>query len=303
MYLSEIIGKGGITARVVTDSISNNTRLVTLNLRYPRFIHSELMTHRMFSRNASSGRATPFHKMKYGAAPIHWGKNFSGMQAKEEINEPVTVHNSICLEDPYVDKEQAWKFAERCAVAWAKAFSKAGYHKQIVNRLTEPFQFINVLVTSTEWDNFFNLREHDDAQPEIRELATVMKTAMAASSPKLLDEGEWHLPFITKDDYHNFAGVSAKSYAKISAARCARVSYNNHDNSDPIIKNDIELADRLLKAGHMSPFEHQATPMRLLWDGAGLAYTSWNVGITHVDRYRNWWSGNFRNWIQFRQML
>jgi thymidylate synthase ThyX len=308
-YKSVIEGKGGITAKVVADSIANGIRLITMELRYPRFIHSEVMTHRMFSRNASSSRAIPVAKMieqveTYPASPIHWGKNQAGMQAYEEHNAP-----SKGIEE--------WHNTASQAVSYAKQLNHLGFHKQIVNRLLEPFQFITTVVTATEWDNFFLLRDHHAAQPEIRELAKVMKQAQDESTPDELSIGDWHLPYITAKDTEKTV-IEGHSYSvaevltRCSAARCARVSYMKHDGSNPSVEDDLELYNMLAvrpytdKRGtffdaddpvHLSPLEHQATPMTQFKN-------TWSdKGQTHMDRDGNMWSGNFRGWLQHRQML
>lgn len=291
-----------INAKVICDSInSNGVRLTTMELQFHRFILAEFNTHRMFSRSASSSRAIPVDKMlkqmqENPAMPIHWGKNQPGMQAKDECNNLVTMDW-----DYYNDcectgtRELAWKEAAENAASKARAFEFAGYHKQIVNRLLEPFQWIKVIVTATEWENFFKLRLHKAAQPEIRVLAEHMKKAMDESIPKLLKDGEWHLPYISVEDCIK---TTTDNFVKLSVARCARVSYLNHDNSIPNIEKDIALADRLLEDGHMSPFEHVATPM------SQASFTVYaEEGITHRDKYDILWSGNFRSWIMYRNLL
>lgn len=278
-----------ITAKIITDSISeHDIRITTIELNYPRFIHSEFMTHRMFSRNASSSRAIPIEKMikqvqENPAMPIHWGKNQPGMQAREELHETAVV-------------KQMWNFAGQDARCWADQLNRQGCHKQIANRLLEPYQYIKVIVTATEWDNFFSLRLHPDAQPEIYELAKAIKILMAQSGPTRLEPGEWHMPYV--DPLH-FGGGLEKA-VKCSVARCARISFLNHDNTNTDIEKDIILADKLLEAGHMSPFEHQATPMDFAKDTYEL---TWERGVTHRDRRDNLWSANFRGWIQYRQLL
>lgn len=268
-YRVEVCGAGGIRVRVVADSIAGSSRLTSLELRYHRFIHSEFMTHRVFSRNASSSRAIPVRKMleqvrDNPATPIHWGKNKPGMQADEELlNADVLWHN----------------YANHAATN-ARILADMGYHKQIVNRLLEPFQFINVICTATEWQNFFDLRLHKDAQPEIQELARCMKEAMDQSTPSQLYTNDYHLPYVTQDDLANI-DLEFDDLRKCSVARCARVSYMNHDNTEPDIAKDIALHDTLLKAGHMSPFEHVATPLK----------------------DPNEWSGNFKGWWQYRKMI
>lgn len=286
-----------IIAKVIADSTANGIRLTTMELEYPRFIHSELMAHRMFSRNASSSRAIPVQKMldqvrNNPAMPIHWGKNKPGMQADEELDSQ-NIRNAIIT----------WNGACESAVFWAEAFAEDGVHKQITNRLLEPFQHIKVIVTATEWDNFFKLRLHSDAQPEIQELARRMKEVMDASTPKDLKSGEWHLPYVKPAQYtpyYDSKEVFLRDMIKCSAAGCARVSYDNHDGANRSMPKDIKLADDLLAAGHMSPFEHQATPMDFAKDTFELA---WEQGISHKDRDNNFWSGNFRGWIQYRQLL
>lgn len=302
-----------ISAKVICDSISpSGVRLTTMELNYHRFIHAEAKTHRilslddeeyeivlkqdvdlmddpMLSRNASSSRAIPVEKMlkqveDTPAFPVYWGKNQPGMQAREEIECPPLA-------------QDVWKYASELAVDRTYELTDLDTHKQIVNRLLEPFQWIKVIVTATEWDNFFKLRLHKDAQPEMMVLAEHMKKAMDESIPIELQPGDWHLPYVDLGDFDD-SGDPILEAIKCSVARCARVSYLNHDNSTPNIEKDIALADKLLEDGHMSPFEHVATPMKL---------DSFNVhaekGITHIDKYDNLWSSNFRSWIMYRNLL
>lgn len=296
-----------ITAKVIEDSIANNSRLTTMELTYPRFIHAEAKTHRiislddeeyelilkqdvdlmddpMLSRNASSSRAIPVEKqihqvLNTPATPIHWGKNQPGMQAREEIDFPALA-------------QDIWKYASELAVDRAYELKDLDIHKQIVNRLLEPFQYIKVIVTATEYDNFFKLRCHEDAQPEIAQLALRMKEAMDSSTPDTLELGEWHLPYITEPS------GKIEDDIKCSVARCARVSYLNHDNSSPDIEKDLQLAAKLLKAGHLSPLEHQLSPMESPKDNY-----NFEKGVTHIDRYGWKWSGNVRGWYQYRQLI
>ena len=281
-----------ISAKVICDSISpSRVRLTTLELHYHRFVHSEMMTHRMFSRNASSSRAIPVDRMikqvkENPAMPIHWGKNQAGMQAREEIECPTLA-------------QDVWKYASELAVDRAYELKDLDTHKQIVNRVLEPFQWIKVIVTATEWDNFFKLRLHKDAQPEMMVLAEHMKKAMDESIPVELHPGEWHLPYVDLADFDD-SGDPITEALKCSAARCARISFLNHDNSTPNIEKDIKLADMLLAAGHMSPWEHIATPMEFAKDTFELA---WENGVTHKDRGNNFWSSNFRGYIMYRNLL
>jgi thymidylate synthase ThyX len=170
--------------------------------------------------------------------------------------------------------------------------SEAGYHKQVANRILEPFQFISVIVTTTEWDNFFQLRDHEDAQPEIRELAIQMKQALAASTPKRLNYGEWHLPYVSQEERRYYATDSLR---KLSAARCARVSYLTHDGREPNPEEDFKLFDRLVGSVplHASPIEHQATPDH--YEATGF-FTN-PSGFAHPELW-----GNFKTWVQHRKV-
>ena len=275
-----------LSAKIIADSISpSGIRLTTLELKFHRFILPEFMTHRMFSRNASSSRAIPVEKMIHqvrdnAAFPEYWGKNQPGMQAREEVED-----TEACIE--------LWWEAAFDTADTAEAFKDLGVHKQITNRLLEPFQWISVVVTSTEWNNFFKLRLHKDAQPEMRVLAEHMKKAMDESTPVELQPGEWHLPYVDCNEFD-----IKEEALKCSVARCARVSYLNHDNSTPDVDKDIALADMLLEAGHMSPLEHQLTPMESPKDDY-----NFEKGVTHIDRDGWKWSGNSRAWYQYRHLI
>jgi len=227
-------------------------------LKYPRFIHAEFMTHRMLSKNAGSSRAVPAAKMiaqvREEPAFFVWvGKNQAGMQAQEEVDTDIK-------EQFYKEwKELAGKvtkYVER----WSTDY---GIHKQNVNRVLEPFLYMNVVVTGTEWDNFFLLRDHEDAQPEIRDLAQTMKQAYQHSKARYVterhmkDPRDWHLPYVTMEErktgeMHNLLAMSA--------ARCARVSYLTHNKENPKAEEDWSLYKRLVESEprHSSPLEHQA---------------------------------------------
>ena len=261
--------------KIIEDSIApNGKRLVTLQLQYQRFIHAEFMTHRVFSRNASSSRAIPVNRMieqvrNNPAKPIHWGKNQAGMQASEQL-EAEALEQVMSL----------WMKAANTAADIAEAMSLVGLHKQVTNRILEPFQFINVVVTATEWDNFFELRTHKDAQPEIQVLAREMKRVMDESKPVLKPIGTWHLPYVRMEERQMYP---IDMQIKMSAARCARVSYLKHDSTKPNVEDDIALYHRLItsKPAHASPIEHQATP------------------LDRADQVSN----NFLGWEQYRATI
>lgn len=307
-----------ISAKVIQDSISEvGIRITTMELLYPRFIHSEFMTHRVFSRNSASSRAIPIDKMietieNNPASPIHWGKNQAGMQAKEQ------------LEDHKLwQAQQIWLAAAKDAIQHSRNMAELGVHKQIANRITEPYQWMKVVVTATEWENFFWLRDHEDAQPEIRELAIQMKKAMDASEPFLLHEGEWHVPYVTRDRINgeimyttvsnmsedklsfNIARLTVEEAKMISASCCAQVSYRKNDDS---LEKAKIVFDRLINSEpvHASPVEHQATPMVDETD-------AFSDGVTH-EKYieksvvpmsytSEYYSNNFRGWIQYRALI
>ncbi len=308
-------GRGGITATVIQDSVCyrTGTRIATFELEYPRFIHSEFMTHRLLSRNAASSRAIPISKLiklieDRCATPIEWGKNIKGMQATEQLELPDLMKAS-----------EAWRELSKDACDTARKFDALKVHKQIANRILEPFQLIKVVCTATEYDNFFHLRKHPDAQPEIHELAKVMWQALKDSNPIGLASDEWHVPYINREpnehglsyyiweEQDNLEKQTVKTYLtkeqaiKISASCCAQVSYR-------ILNTDIEKAndifERLVesKPVHASPLEHQATPMSNLTNSCN-SCDSWERGVTHSDRTGALWSGNFKYWIQHRQLI
>ncbi len=243
------------SARVLLDSRSlSGARLTTLEVRYPRFIHSEMMTHRVFSRNAASSRAIPIKKMiaavrEEPALPVYWGRNQTGMSAREPIAPDVEARARAEWQAALDD---ALRHAERLAA------QDIDLHKQLVNRLLEPFAWITVIITATEWANFYTQRCHPDAQPEIKHIAELMLAAYRASVPVPVAAGRWHLPLIQDDE----RTLPDEQLCKLSVARCARVSYLTHDGKRDHAR-DLELYQRLLGGGangHWSPFEHVATP-------------------------------------------
>lgn len=312
-----------ITAKVICDSVNETgKRITTFELEYPRYIHCELLTHRMLSKNCSSSRAIPIEKMlgyieNNMAVPVYLGRNKSGMQAVEEIE----------------DKEPAlrfWKNSFTGVKSTVNILTKLGLHKQIANRLTEPYQMMKVVVTATEWDNFFNLRIDKDAQPELVMLADKMFNAMQGSTPKTLKAGQWHLPYVdsieyTEGDggygeyendqwYHiEGNGIALEDAIKISVASCAAVSYRTENMT--LAKAD-KIFDMLINAEnlHSSPFEHVAKPI-VDEDLYSIDYTNPDLqtrvkntlstakGVTHINNKGEFCSGNFTGWIQYRHLL
>ncbi len=282
-----------ITAKIIADSISEqNIRITSIQCRYPKFIHGEFLTHRQFSRNSSSSRAIPVERLIKDVEddpviPSFWGKNQKGMQANEECDE---------LINQGIPREDAWIAARDHAIKFARMFNNAGYHKQIVNRLLEPFCHINTIVTATEWSNFFALRLHKDAQPEMRMLAEAIFNAMQFNKPTLLRPGEWHLPYCP-DVHGKPSGMSTNDDAiKVSVARGARCSYLTQEGKTPTIEEDLQLYDRLISSVplHASPAEHQAMPDKFEKTWAELFGDEWARPELH---------GNFKGWIQYRKLL
>lgn len=260
-------------------------RITTFELTYPRFVHAELMTHRTFSRNSASSRAIPTPKLveRIRANPVMpkwWGKNQKGMQAREELDGPALA-----------EVKEVWLQTRDHALAASARLRELGLHKQIANRILEPWMFITVIVTATEYDNWFYLRDSEFAQPEIAWVAREMRALYESNVPALCRKGAWHLPLVELEDAQHPLYVSPSEamhyvdsledvtafYVKISAARCARVSYLTHDGVRDLSK-DLELHDRLAGAGHWSPFEH---PAQALGTSAR--------------------SGNFFGWRQYRK--
>lgn len=255
-----------ITAKIIADSISEaGKRITTFELEYPRFLHSETMTHRMLSKNCASSRAIRFEDMIANvrantAMPVWWGKNQPGMQAREEVEDIESCKAS-------------WLEARDTAIASAEKLFRLGVHKQIVNRIVEPFCIIKTVLTGTDFNNLYALRDHEDAQPEFAHLAKKMRLAQKNSEPELLKVGEWHIPYAEKH-------LDLQTRLKVSASLCAQVSYRKSDDS---VEKALKIYERLTKSYpiHASVFEHQA---QALPDA-------------------NMRSGNFYGWYQYRQSI
>lgn len=259
-----------ISAEILADSINTATgdRLTTLRIVLPRFILAEFNTHRMLSRNFSSSRAVPAATMRSRVLanpvlPASFGSNQPGMQAGHELS---GVRKAIA--------RGAWLWARYPACAFHWIGEIAGLHKQVLNRLLEPWLWAEGIVSATEWENLFLLRCHPDAQPEFQVLAIAIRDAIAASTPKQLSPGSWHIPYITEGEL--------ETIKRVSAARCARVSYYLRDGKVSSVDADLKLCDRLAGSDpkHLSPFEHQA------------------IALPHSV-----FSGNFKGWKQYRKEL
>jgi thymidylate synthase ThyX len=301
----EVHGLEGISARIIADSVAHThdgARLTTFEIEYPRFILAEANTHKMLSKNSASSRAIPIAKMlemieTNPAMPVHWGKNQPGMSAREELQ-------GIELEGV----KATWIAAMKHAVSVTKVMDNIGLHKQVANRLCEPWQRMKTVISGTEWKNFFHLRDHADAQPEFKVLAGCMRTAYSQSKPHILQAGEWHLPYV--DSYLDVDGNTVYSTEsdgvlliedalKVSAACCAQVSYRTMNDT---LDKAQSIYSRLIESDpkHASPVEHQGKVMarnEFPWDNP------WEEGVTHIRRDGSLWSANFRGWIQARQLI
>lgn len=239
-------------AKVLLDSVAEGrsgkpARLTTIQVTFPRIVLSEFNTHRTMSRNSASSRAIPVKKRismieSDPFIPEVFGKNQKGMQPDGEL--------SPCDDR---DARYIWRSAMEAAVKHAALLEKIEVHKELANRLLEPFAWQTVICSATEWDNFFALRCNPNAQGEIRKAAELMRDALTVSVPQELGEGQWHLPLIFEED----RSLSIDDQVKVSVARCARVSYLTHDGRRDVTA-DLDLYARLLEGGHNSPMEHAA---------------------------------------------
>jgi hypothetical protein len=297
-----------ITAKIIADSVSpNGERMTTMEIEYPRFILAELNTHRMLSKNSASSRAIPVkamheHIRQNTATPVFWGINQPGMKAKEEAK------GADLSEAKYI-----WNKARDAAIVYSGSLADLNLHKQIVNRITEPWMIMKTVISGTEWKNLFWLRAHADAQPEFHELANKMMEAYNKSIPQQLQPGEWHLPYVNSTRNpagrlvyldHDGEPMTLVDARIISASCCAQVSYRKNDDS---LEKARKIFAQLIESvpAHASPVEHQATPMEDSF------YETWyddpkflqQYGVTHMDSNLQLWSGNLKGWIQFRKLI
>lgn len=289
-----------ITARVLCDSINPDVvRLTTMEWKYPRFIHAEIMTHRQLSRNSASSRAIPMKKMIQNVTEnpvfkIEWGKNQKGMQASQE---ELTMDEKLLA-------GARWLAARDDAVEHALALEQIGVHKQVGNRLLEDWMWITVIVSATNLENLFALRVSPLAEPHFQNLAGKILSAYDNSTPQQLQWGDWHLPLVTGyekftksgHDVYDFEDqkdwhTTSRGLAEISAGRCARVSYLTHEGKRDM-SLDLDLCYKLAssKPMHASPLEHPAQAVN----------PNMHIGTRNSER-KDW--GNYApGWLQLRKM-
>lgn len=283
-------------AKILADSRSPyGSRVSTIQVTFPRFLLAEVNTHRVFSRNSASSRAIPTEKLIERAethpfVPETFNHRVKGMGVGETLD-PADAE----------DARQVWLQARDCAVYHARALLNIGIDKSRANRLLEPFMWHTAIITSTHWNNFFALRCPPGAEPtidfpaqlEFQRIAIMMRNSLVLSEPQELSEGEWHLPLVTQAEIDDVGedidmlppNQSAEYWPMISAGRCARVSYDTQ-NKDEAIYLSYQRAERLMKSGHMSPFEHQARPL-------------------YQEEYmmQDAFGGNLSGWTQFRKLI
>lgn len=285
----------GYKAEIVADSISpDGVRITSMLCVYPRFIHAEVLRHRVFSSSVASSRAIPTEKLieqvrEDPFVPETFNERVQGMGVGEPLDERTQQA-----------ARAVWKNAADYAASYSDQLMGLGVDKSRVNRLLEPFLYVTHLITATEWSNFFALRDHPDAQPEFQKIARMMREVMDDSEPQHLEYGWWHLPFVTKEELFVLcdAREQEQSWKMASAGRCARVSYDKQSESEDYDRS-IFRAQSLIESGHMSPLEHVARPLH---PGEGNYYVSYlksNLESGDHDPATTF-IGNFRGWVQMR---
>lgn len=309
-------------ARVIAASSSSVTgdEITTMHLRAPRIVWGEILTHRLFSRNARSSRAVPVKTLLEEVrldpfVPWHWTGAQKGMVGVPGHDAPVNLFREEMHPDEVAHHNmtaaEAWLAARDSAADMAEAFLDAGYHKQVANRLLEPFSWIDGLITATEWENFYHLRDHGDAEPHLQDLARITEEAFLSVVPTELKPGEWHLPYISASDrayataIHRRHDDAMDFLCRISAARCARISYAPFDG-DPSYGRELERYNLLVTAErvHASPLEHQAMP-----DTQSYSRTVTDFGDGVTEEVEGWtfdnadFHGNLSGFVQARKLV
>jgi len=300
-------------ARIIADSVSpSGRRLTTFEMKFHRFILAEVNTHTLFSRNSASSRAIPLRSKDrkdgsnprngmldrledHGPAyPVRWPLEQPGMQgADEQVEDTFTA-------------QQLWENAMLDAIQWAEALAEMGVHKSIANRIIEPFNWHVATITAEDWTGFFRQRSWHhtkEAQPEFATVATQVEDLYSASTPLLVEKGDFHTPYITPAERQE---IDLFPRCKVSSARCARTSYLTHDGTRDL-SADIDLYEKLVagEPPHASPFQHVATPdprnEQSFWiDPDDYGLNDWGLEphemIVPIV-------GNARGWMQFRHIL
>jgi len=271
----------------------DGVRLTTFEVVFPRFILAEFNTHRMLSRNSASSRAIPTEKLiervrENPFVPETFNRRVKGMGVGEALDTEAAK-----------DARMVWLNAAEAAAICAESLMEIGIDKSRANRLIEPFMWHTAIVSATEWDNFWGLRDHPAAQPEMQITARLMREVYDASFPQVLEHGWWHLPLLSADELSSLCAARDRgdsdldtivdSWKKVSASRCARVSFDKHTDTEPLA-DTIARAERLMNSvpAHLSPFEHVARPQQ-------------PSDLGPVQGVHFW--GNFRGWVQMRREI
>lgn len=279
-----------IQAEIIADSvwpiIGHNKRLTTFKLVVPHSVLGHLVRHRAFSLSVASNRALRSSSVMDTLNYIpDWRTAQKGMQPAEFINDK---NKRDYLDDiVYTLKNYTSEYVNEMV-------NKHNVAKELTNRYLAPFQLVTVLVTSSEYSNFFNLRDHQDAQYDTQIVARKMKKLLEENTPTYLERGEWHLPFIS---YGEAKDNTIIEQIAASVARCARTSYKlpNSENRSDII-SDIRLFNKLITPPiHASPLEHVATPLRM---------SDIYASILPEDKTLNSaFYGNTYGWVQLRKLF
>jgi len=321
------------SVKILADSISPaGHRLTTFECTFPRIVLAEVNTHKMLSKNSASSRAIPVGDRIAAIradpfVPEQFGKNRSGMQATETLDD-----------DASADARMIWANAMHNSLANAGFLAELEVHKQLANRLLEPFAWHTAIISGTDWENFYGLRVHPAAQGEFSKFARTMKELHADTTPNPVNYGEWHAPLVLGDpelDGWNLqvGGASWRDIAHISAGRCARVSFEKHGLKEPA--KDIDRAQKLISNGHLSPLEHPARPMapwelesfkqyefeiddgegrRIIRSNCNLATFVYRRDVGIYPKHLKVWGlggkerqvhycGNYNGWVQLRKLI
>lgn len=304
-------------AEVIQHSVSpEGKEIITFSVKYGLIVHSEWIRHRLLSNSVKSNRAVSMKQIRKEViedpyVPIKFGGQQAGMVA---IDEDQFGYAKVC--------RWLWKNSRWGAVGVHWLFEKLKLHKEITNRILNPWQWVRSTTTATDYDNFYKLRLHKDAQKDINVIAKAMHEALQLSEPMLINAGEYHVPYVSRRrtgngelEYYDSDGTQLNTQQAIEAscARCARSSYDNHDGTKASYFNratakgrsDQEIYQDLINSDpvHGSCGEHQATPLVVAYKNKKPIYPA---GMTHVSvedgiLTTKYWSGNLLGFIQHRQ--
>lgn len=231
-----------------SEAVDTQKRLATFVLKIPKFLWGHIISHRALSRNSASSRAIPAKWIRKNVLqnpflPVYFGENKPGMQSGNALK-GVKLWTA----------KKIWLWSRYVPVFFHYLGEKIGIHKEVVNRLIEPWLMVDIIITATEWSNFISLRANEAAQPEIQYVAEQINNLLNKQFPTKLQTGDWHIPFILEKE----KDLDIETKKKVSAARCARVSYSLFNGKTSDIDSDLRLCEKLSSSGHWSPFEHVA---------------------------------------------